>query len=56
MRAMRELPVAPIRRTPVALLKTPNQRHVRAVPFPHEGRFAIVTSVRCGMRWTRYID
>ena len=22
------------------------------VPYPHEGRFAIVTDVGCGMRWT----
>jgi hypothetical protein len=25
----------------------------RAIPFPIEGRFAIVTSVGFGMRWTR---
>ena len=24
-----------------------------AVPLPEEGRFAIVTDVGCGMRWTR---
>jgi hypothetical protein len=24
-----------------------------AVPCPQEGRFAIVTDVGCGMRWTR---
>jgi hypothetical protein len=23
------------------------------VPFPQEGRFAVVTDVGCGMRWTR---
>jgi len=26
---------------------------IRAVLHPHEGRFAIVTDVGCGMRWTR---
>jgi len=28
---------------------------VRAVPHPHEGRFAIVTDVGSGMRWPRWI-
>ena len=26
-----------------------------AIPFPHEGRFAIVTDVGGGMRWTRAV-
>ena len=26
---------------------------VRAILHPQEGRFAIVTNVGCGMRWTR---
>jgi hypothetical protein len=31
----------------------PNQLHIQGVPCPQEGRFAIVTDVGCGMRWTR---
>jgi hypothetical protein len=31
----------------------PNQMHIQGVPCPQEGRFAIVTDVGCGMRWTR---
>jgi hypothetical protein len=27
--------------------------YIRRHPVPHEGRFAIVTDVGCGMRWTR---
>jgi hypothetical protein len=30
-----------------------NHAFLAAVPFPYEGRFAIVTSVGSGMRWTR---
>jgi hypothetical protein len=29
-----------------------NHDYVRAIPFPPEGRFAIVTDVGSGMRWT----
>jgi Cupin len=31
----------------------PNHRHIRSRPAPTEGRFAIVTDVGCGMRWTQ---
>jgi hypothetical protein len=31
----------------------PNQMHIQRVSHPQEGRFAIVTDVGCGMRWTR---
>jgi hypothetical protein len=31
----------------------PNQMHIQTVPFPLEGRIAIVTDVGDGMRWTR---
>jgi hypothetical protein len=31
----------------------PNQRRDGRIPHPQEGRFAIVTNVECGMRWTR---
>ena len=52
--AMRKLPVVLICRRAVALPKTPNQRFAPAYPAPgHKGRFAIVTDVGCGMRWTR---
>ena len=50
------LPVVPMCRSKVALLKTPNQWFVPRVPHPQEGRFAIVTDVGRGMRWTRRID
>ena len=52
MRAMRKLPVVPLCRRPAVLLETPNQHHLRRVPFPQEGRFAVVTDVGSGMRWT----
>jgi hypothetical protein len=29
-----------------------SEKHDPRVPFPHEGRFAIVTDVGSGMRWT----
>jgi hypothetical protein len=50
---MRKLPVVLICRKPLVLPKTPNQPHIRSVLSPQEGRFAIVTDVGCGMRWTR---
>jgi hypothetical protein len=53
MRVMRKLPVVPICRMRAALSKDPNQQHICAVPPLQEGRFAIVTSVGSGMRWTR---
>src|SRR6201987_1414895 len=31
-----------------------NQNDDLRVPFPHEGRFAIVTDVGSGTRWTRW--
>jgi hypothetical protein len=34
-------------------IRRANQWHGPRVPFPQEGRFAIVTSVGRGMRWTR---
>ena len=50
-----DLPVVPICRISVALNGTPNQRHISRRPAPlEEGRFAIVTNVGCGMRWTRW--
>jgi len=39
---------------PTRLISPPNQQHFPAVPRPQEGRFAIVTDVGCGMRWTRW--
>jgi hypothetical protein len=30
----------------------PNQIYIDCRPVPNEGRFAIVTDVGCGMRWT----
>jgi hypothetical protein len=35
------------------LILPPNQPQHRRVPLPQEGRFAIVTDVGSGMRWTR---
>ena len=31
----------------------PNHRYISRYPVPNEGRFAIVTDVGCGMRWTQ---
>jgi hypothetical protein len=42
MRAMPDLPVAPTCRSDL----DPKSVALRAVPLPHEGRFAIVTNVR----------
>jgi hypothetical protein len=50
---MRKLPVVLICRRRHALRHTPDTSHIDAVPPPHEGRFAIVTNVGSGMRWTR---
>ena len=49
---MRKLPVVPICRRSSGLPKLPNQAHIAPVPRPREGRFAIVTSVGRGTRWT----
>ena len=46
MRVMRKLPVVPLCRRLAVLLETPNQQHLSCVPFPQEGRIAIVTDVR----------
>jgi hypothetical protein len=35
-----------------SLIPTPNQRQHPEHPVPQEGRFAVVTNVGCGMRWT----
>jgi hypothetical protein len=37
----------------VGLILPPNQWLLPLVPHSHEGRFAIVTDVERGMRWTR---
>ena len=50
-----DLPVVPICRIGAALIATPNQHHILRCPVPlNGGRFAIVTNVGCGMRWTRW--
>jgi len=49
---MRELPVAPICSKPTLLFLAPNQWHVGTVSRFSGGRFAIVTDVERGMRWT----
>ena len=60
MRAMRKLPVVPICRSGCILLfrnmldSDPKQKHHPPVSRLHEGRFAIVTDVERGMRWTRW--
>jgi hypothetical protein len=38
---------------PMALRSNPNQLYVSAVPPPLEGRFAIISDVGGGMRWTQ---
>ena len=48
-----DLPVVPMRRRHVRLRRIPNQRHLPRIPRSHEGRFAIVTDVGRGKRWTR---
>jgi hypothetical protein len=50
------LPVVPICRTSLALRCRANQTDALARPAPdQEGRFAIVTNVGSGMRWTRRV-
>jgi hypothetical protein len=53
MHPMRKLPVVPTCRMATGLLKTPNQMDHPRIPHPQEGRFAVVTDVGSGMRWTR---
>jgi len=53
MFAMRGLPVVPICRTARCLWCRANQKHLLACPALIEGRFAVVTNVERGMRWTR---
>jgi hypothetical protein len=53
MRVMRKLPVVPICRRSAGLLKTRIIAMIRIVPCRREGRYAIVTSVGYGMRWTQ---
>jgi hypothetical protein len=48
-----DLPVALMCRSKAALRETPNQWHFALSRARKEGRFAIVTDVGCGMRWTR---
>jgi len=60
-----DLPDGQITLRGVAPLSTPSAKNIfllrlvdtalliPAVPPRHEGRFAIVTDVECGMRWTR---
>src|SRR5271154_4757678 len=55
MAAMRKLPVVLICRNPTAFPLPPNQRQIRRVLHPQEGRIAIVTNVGCGMRWTCWL-
>ncbi len=35
-----------------SLIPAPNQQQHPELPVPQEGRFAVVTNVGCGMRWT----
>jgi hypothetical protein len=49
--AMRKLPVVHIFPCAVGQITT----MLPHVPHPHEGRFAIVTDVGSGMRWTRRV-
>ena len=50
-----DLPVVPICRDSPLLISTPNQQQNGHIPSRSEGRFAIVTDVGCGMRWTRMV-
>jgi hypothetical protein len=54
MSAMRKLPVVLFCRRQHTLRRSPDTPHIAVVPRPQEGRFAIVTDVGCGMRWTRW--
>ena len=53
MGVMRKLPVVPICRNPSVLPLPPNQPQISRCPVLTKGRFAIVTNVGSGMRWTR---
>jgi hypothetical protein len=54
--ALTDLPVVPICRTRQLLVIDPNHLHDSCRPAPsQEGRFAIVTNVGRGMRWTRVV-
>ena len=48
-----DLPVVPMRRRHAALRGIPNHLHLPRIPRSYEGRFAIVTDVGRGERWTR---
>jgi hypothetical protein len=55
MPAIRELPVVPICRRRAPLPRRANRNDLSRRPgLVHEGRFAIVTNVGPGMRWTSY--
>src|ERR1700722_6336575 len=47
-----DLPVVPTCRRPFACDVGQITSILSRIPRPHEGRFAIVTDVGCGMRWT----
>jgi hypothetical protein len=53
MHGMRKLPVVPICRRALLLSHPPNQWLPSRIPHSLEGRFAVVTDVGSGMRWTR---
>src|SRR5579863_2803526 len=48
-----DFPVQPFGKKYFASRIGRNSNRAIAVPASHEGRFAIVTDVGCGMRWTR---
>jgi hypothetical protein len=48
-----DLPVVPIGRSQPALIVSTNHPQIPHIPHSQEGRFAIVTNVEYGMRWTR---
>jgi hypothetical protein len=39
----------------ILIFRIPDSVYNRRHPVPYEGRFAIVTDVGCGMRWTRAV-
>jgi len=49
---MRYLPVVLLCRRGAILPRAPDTPQIGAIPPRSEGRFAIVTDVECGMRWT----
>jgi hypothetical protein len=53
MHSMRKLPVVPICHRALLLSQPPNQWLSSCIPHSLEGRFAVVTEVGSGMRWTR---